>query len=476
MLKTLLCLLPLLAAVPAVAAGDALPPGVARALKAAGIPAASVGIVAQDLGEAAPRLSINPRQAMNPASVMKLVTTGAALELLGPAHGWTTEVLGNSPITDDGVLPGNLYLRGSGDPKLTVDRFWLLLRQLRAKGLREIRGDLVLDRGLFPKIEEDAAPFDDQPLRPYNVKPDALLLNFKAIRLTLAPDPARKLVAVQPEILPDTLELENQIRLGNNGCGEWKDGLKAEVLPGGNGRARLKLAGNYSASCGEKVWNLGVLSHEQYVLGVFRTLWRELGGEFRGTVREAAVPADARRLAASESPPLAELVRDINKYSNNVMARQLFLALGATPERAGAEASRSAVQAWLAARGMPMPELVLDNGSGLSRSERISAASMARLLTAMRASPLAPEFISSLPLAAVDGTMKKRLNGNAIAGQAHIKTGTLEGVKTIAGYVRDNLGHDWVVVFFVNHPNANQAQAAQDALLRWVFDGGQAQD
>lgn len=448
-----------------------LPPAVAAALKAAGIPASAVAIVVQEAGASRPRLEINGSEPMNPASLMKLVTTFAALELLGPAYTWKTTAWSAAPI-DDGVLAGDLFLRGSADPKLTFEQFWLLLRQLRARGIREIAGDLVLDRSLLAPLDHDPSAFDDKPLRPYNVGPDALLVNFKSVRLTLSPDATAKKVDVLAEPAPANLDVTNLIRLSGNGCGDWRENLRADLVRHAS-RWRLILTGGYPAGCGEKIWNLGLMPHPDYVRGVFEQLWREFGGRFEGGVRDGAVPAEARQLAAIESPALSEIVRDINKYSNNVMARQLFLTLAAEAGRrpARTEDADAVVRAWLEARGLHFPELVLDNGSGLSRHERISAINLARLLAAAWQSAVMPEFIASLPLNAVDGTMRKRLNGNGIAGRAHLKTGTLEGVKTIAGYVLDRQGRRQIVVFLVNHPNAGAAQDAQDALIAWVFEG-----
>ena len=467
---------------PATSFGQRLPPAVARALKAAAIPEHAVAVVVQEAGGAFTRVSVNAGQAMNPASVMKLVTTFAALDLLGPAYTWKTEALAAAPLSD-GVLAGDLILRGSGDPSLTFEQFWLLLRQLRARGLREIRGDLVLDRSAFAAVTHDEAAFDGKPQRPYNVGPDALLLNFKAVRLTLVPATDR--VLALPEPAPANLDIVNLVKLNGGGCGDWKEGLRAD-LSRHDGNFRLTLTGGYPAACGEQRWNLGLLPHAEYVLGVFRQLWTELGGSIKGTVRDGATPDGARLLASIDSPPLAEVVRDINKFSNNVMARQLFLTLGqkvmrsgipwdggsdtASGRNGGATTAQAdaAIRAWLDAKALRFPELVLDNGSGLSRRERISADSTARLLQAAWKSAVMPELMSSLPLLAVDGTMKRRQGG--AAGQAHIKTGSLEGVKTLAGYVLDRSGRRQIVVFFVNHANAAAAQPPQDALLQWVYE------
>jgi len=457
---------------------ERLPNTVTQALKKAGIPRRNVAVIVQDVSGAVrskPDIRVNSAQAFNPASLMKLLTTYAALELLGPAYTWKTEAWTHGRLSE-GVLQGDLILRGSGDPKLTFEQFWLLLRQLRARGLREIRGDLVLDRSRFDSALINASgmdTFDDQPLRPYNVTPDALLVNFKSLRLQLIPQPDSQTLVVLSDPPLANLDILSQVRLGppDQECGNWKDGLHAEVASG-NPRKQLQLGGIFPPACGEKSWHLGVLPHAEYVEGMFRQLWQELGGTFTGTMREAPLPAGAQLLANSVSPPLSEVLRDINKYSNNVMARQLFLTLAAEySASAGRTVSGSdVVRAWLQDKYLDFPEMVLENGSGLSRRERLSADSLARLLLAAWQSPLMPEFLASLPLSAIDGTMKHRLNLQALAGQARVKTGSLEGVKTIAGYLHDRNGRWHIVVFLVNHANAAAAQAAQDALLRWVHD------
>lgn len=454
-----------------VLAQDTLPTGVRQALKAAAIPAGSVAIVVADADSGTRRLAHNADQPMNPASLMKLVTTFAALELLGPAYTWKTTVWSAAPL-EDGVLKGDLIVRGSADPKLTLEQFWLLLRQLRSRGIRSIAGDLIVDRGLLASGGHNPAGFDDKPLRPYNVGPDALLLNFNSLRLTLIPEAENKRILVTAEPEPANLDVVNLVRAAPGNCGDWKEGLRADFAQHGD-RWRLILTGTYPSTCGEKNWYLSGLPANDYLAGVFTRLWLELGGQWQGRVRDGNVPADGRLLTQIESPTLAEQVRDINKYSNNVMARQLFLTLGAEAGKQPArrEDADAVVRGWLAERSLRFGELVLDNGSGLSRHERLSAANLAQLLTAAWHSPIMPEFVASLPLTAVDGTMKKRLKGNGVAGQAHIKTGTLDGVKTIAGYVLDRHGHCQIVVFMVNHGNAAAAQAAQDALLDWVYAG-----
>ena len=429
-------------------------------------------MVVHEIGAASPVLAVNTARPLNPASVMKLLTTYAALELLGPAYTWRTEAYAGAKL-EGGTLAGDLYLKGGGDADLTFEQFWLLLRDLRSRGVKRIRGDLVLDRARFEPAPYDPGAFDGEPYAAYNVGADALLLNFNVVRLSLRPNSDTDTLSILAEPQPAGLDVVSLLRLVSGPCGDWKDGIRADLVRHGR-RARLVLTGTFAAACGEKLLSLSVLDHSEYVLGVFRQLWSELGGSLDGGVREGTVPPGFNALAAIESPPLAEVVRDINKYSNNVMARQLFLTLGAERGHKPAREAdgAAAVRAWLDAKGLSFPELVLENGAGLSRRERISADSLARLLQAAYRSPLMPEFLASLPLVAVDGTMRKRLNGEAIAGNAHIKGGTLNGVRTLAGYVQDRAGRRWVVVFLVNDANAGAVRAAQDALLQWVYEGG----
>ena len=445
-----------------VAAAD-LPASVSRALEQAGIPARSVGIVVQAVDGGPPLLALNARNPLNPASAMKLLTTYAGLELLGPAHTWRTEALADA-VVRDGRLDGNLYLRGSGDPRLGLEQFWLLLRQMRVRGVSEIRGDVVLDRSAFAVSEHDPGAFDGQPLRPYNAGPDALLVNLASIRLTLQADAAHTTVRVIAETPSDGLRIGNRLSLGREACGDWREQIRATV----SGQT-IELAGIFPAACGEKALHLMPWTADIQVEGLFRALWQELGGSFSGRVRAGRTPAAASPLAIHESPPLGEIIREINKYSNNVMARQLFLSLdGERP--ATAEGARRQVGSWLQAKGLKLPDLVLDNGSGLSRSERISAEGLAQLLRAAWQSPVMPEFIASLPLAGVDGTLRKRLNGSAAGGRAHLKTGYLEGVRAVAGYLLDQGGRRWIVVFLINDPKARLGKPAIDALLQWLAE------
>ena len=471
-----------------------LPPTVRVALQQARIPLTGVGIEVRELKARKPLISVNATQPMNPASTIKLLTTYAGLEILGPSYSWKTEAWLDGKL-ENGTLHGDLILKGYGDPKFTLEQLWLWLRELHGRGLREIRGDLVLDRSAFEPELFDPGAFDNDPTRAYNVNADALLLNFNAIRLHLIPDEEKVIVLTEPKLAGITLE--NRVKLVAQGdCDNWNDAVSAQLVG-----TKLLVQGPFPAACGEKGEYINLLPHPEYASALFRALWQEVGGTLNGKSRGGAVPANATLFTTHTSQPLSELIRDINKFSNNVMARQLFLSLSApvpipspsqgegwgggnklearpspqpSPARgegvipASPVRSTRIVRDWLVQKQLDFPELILENGAGLSRKERISPHNMALLLQAAQESPLQAEFEASLPIVGVDGSMKKRLKESAAANHAHLKSGTLEGVKTVAGYVQSRSGKQWSIVFFINHPNAKHGQAAQDALIEWV--------
>ncbi len=448
------------------AAKQAVPDRVREALRSAAIPDTASAIVVQPLAASGVLVEANENQAMNPASTMKLVTTYAALNLLGPAFTWRTEAFADGALRRE-VLDGDLILRGSGDPKLVIENLWLLANRIRGYGIRDIRGDVVLDRSAFEPSPHDPGEFDGEILRPYNAGPNALLVNFKAVSIGFVPDPETGIARVFATPMLAGMNLPTSVRGLDGHCGDWRGKLKADWSEPMTPIFR----GGFPLSCGEKTWHLSVLDHNRYFAATFAKLWQNLGGSWSGKVREGTLPPQARRIAEFESAPLADLVRDINKFSNNVMARQLFLTIGAEAGKqpGSDERARRVVRSWLDGRGLQLPELVIENGSGLSRTERISAGGLAQLLRHAFASALMPEFMSSLPVAGIDGTMRHR---NGAAGSAHIKTGLLAEVRAIAGYVLAASGRRYVVVAIINHPNARNGQAAHDALLQWVYQNG----
>jgi len=448
------------------AAANSLPPRIEQALKANKLTSDALSLALIPLTGPGTPSYLNADRPVNPASTMKLVTTYAALELLGPTHQWKTAFYSDGPLRD-GVLQGNLYLKGGGDPKLTMERLWLLLRDLRHAGVRQIQGDLVLERSHFRT--EGQTPFDDDGgdrTRPYLVEPDALLVNFKTLRLIVRGEASGAVVQAEPPI--PYIRIDNRVKVGAPAaCPGWPQ-VTYNFRPQADGSLEVVAAGQIPEGCSGQRY-LSLLDHPAFTGGTVRALWHELGGSIAGRDRLGTTPGNARLLAQASSPDLVEVIRDINKYSNNTMARQLFLSIGARHRLPGdgndAAAAYRAIDQWLGRKGIRAPNLVIENGSGLSRNERITAREMGAMLHAAWKSPYAAEFVSSMPLAAMDGTLRRRMRNTPLAGNAHLKTGTLNNVRALAGYSRDAQGHTWAVVAILNHPRPWGASAILDQVL-----------
>ena len=409
---------------------------------------------------------VNADVSVNPASAMKLVTTYAALELLGPTHQWKTEFRGDGPLRD-GTLHGNLYLKGGGDPKLNMEKLWLLLRDLRASGVRTISGDLVLDRSHF--VQPSLPVFDDDGgdrNKPFLVTPDSLLVNLKAVRFITHASGGHVSVMAEPPIEKIRIDSKVKVLPATKTCSGWPD-VRYNPVTQGDG-VTVVVSGQLAEGCSSQIY-LALLDHPDYAAGTVRALWKELGGSILGADRIGEAPKDARLLARAMSPDLVEIIRDINKYSNNTMAQQLFLSIGAQHrdkvDGDDAKAAQRVIRQWLARKDIIAPHLVVENGSGLSRAERVSARELAAMLQSAWESPYAAEFVASMPLVAMDGTMRRRLKNTAMVGQAHIKTGTLKNVRAIAGYSRDSNGKTWAVVAILNDPKPWGASAVLDQVL-----------
>ena len=437
------------------------PAEVAAALAAAQVPPEAVGFVLQEIGGTV-RAQWQAERPMNPASLFKLVTTYAALDLLGPAWRWSTPVWLDGTLEAD-TLRGHLVIQGRGDPKLTPERLWQLLRRVRQLGVRHIHGDIVLDRRAFAPPTGKPGDFDGEPLRAHNVQADALLLAQKTQVLTFTPEAATGLARVSTEVPLDGVRIDATVPLADGGCGDWRAALLARL----DDARQMRFDGRYQAACGERHWAIASPDPAGWNARLLRALWREVGGRLSGTVRDGAAPAQAAPAFELASPPLAEVVRDINKFSNNVMAQQLFLTLARQrrpADPATPEAAREVVREWLAQRvGEPLDGAVIDNGSGLSRENRLSARVLAALLQQAWTSPLMPELMNSLPVAGLDGTMRR----SGAAGRAHLKSGSLRDVAAVAGVLHAGGGRRVVLVAMIQHPNASAARPALDALVQW---------
>jgi serine-type D-Ala-D-Ala carboxypeptidase/endopeptidase (penicillin-binding protein 4) len=467
--------------VAAVAFDDALPAPVQAALAQAGLPADALGAIAIPQTFWARTWQHRADVPMQPGSSMKLVTTIVALDRLGPNHrGRTT--LHVSGAVNDGVLDGDLVLVGGADPDFDLPALWQLLFELRQRGVHTVAGGLVLDRTLFrpARIDVGLPPFDDAPEWPYNMIPDALMLSGNLMGLALSSAEQGVIGARLVPPLDGVLVDASALAPSDKPCADWdQDWLPPRAEETAPGQWHITLQGGFPRRCEAQV-ALQLLDRNVVTERQVRAVWASLGGRFTsapGNVREAALPAGAQRIAQHDSRPWGEVLRHMNKASDNAQTRLLLLQLGmaamtANPQATTLELSQREVQRWFDEQGIERDGLVIDNGSGLSRSERIAPRTMARAIEVAINGKHAPELLMSLPMAGVDGTMRNRLKGTRAEGWARLKTGTLKNVTALAGTVRDTRGDTWVVAAFINHDDAAKARPALDALIDWVANSG----
>ncbi len=436
------------------------------------IPLSAYSLYVREVGRQEPVLAVNPEIPLNPASVIKIVPTLAALELLGPAYRWKTEVYTPGSIKG-GVLQGDILFKGYGDPYLVTEEFRKILEELRRRGIREITGDLLIDHSYFNVPFEHPGAFDNEPYRTYNVLPNAFLVNLKAVYFHFYPAANGRNVQVHAE--PDLagLKIDNRLRLRKRYCGGFQRGIAVSV-PDGNKADEVIFSGRFPTGCRHYILSRSVLTHETYAFGAFKTIWQQLGGSIAGQVQAAVAPTTDKPFLVWHSKPLSDVIKLINKFSNNVMSRQLLLTLGAElQEQPGTtEKGIQVIYDHLVQLGLDTQSLKIDNGAGLSRETRASSKLLADILEYAWTIPYRPEFISSLSITGVDGTAKNRLKYKAASGYAHIKTGTIDDVSAIAGYVHARSGREYIVSGMLNRKQAHKGHGKElmNALVTWVYN------
>ena len=458
--------------VPAAAEAE-LPPELAAAIKDADFSSDGIGLFIQGVDNEKPLVALHADLFLNPASVIKLVTTAAALDMLGQGYRWSTEVMYTGNI-EGHTLNGDLYIRGNGDPYLTPERFWRLLNRIYIVGIHRITGDVLIDNSYFEPGKVDYAAFDQQPYRTYNVGPNAVLVGFQATEFhldidTTGTDPA---VKITPFPQSPRLRIINQVKLVNGSCNAWKKRLSLETRNNA-GMLEVVFSGNYALACKQRTLYRRVSEAQDHYQHFFLPLWNQIGGSIDGKITQGIVPADAKRLLEESSISLAEAVRLVNKFSNNVMTRQILLSMGAQEFGPPGTTDKgiAAVNAWLVEHKLDHPDLQLDNGAGLSRDARISAGLLGELLLHVYKQAYMPEFIAALPVSGYDGSMAHRFNDTPLVGHAHIKTGLLDFVQSMAGYVTTATGKRYVVVLLHNDKRAHtrSAEKLQNQLINWIY-------
>ena len=458
----------LLAVFPTFAAEKDLPRGVRALLDLRQLPADSLSIYVEDVDSGEVVLEWLADEPRNPASAMKLLTTLVALDVLGPAYRWKTDVYALGDVAD-GTLDGDLALKGYGDPFLVTERVWQLIRDVRHAGVLNITGDLLLDDSHFDVGNHDPGAFDRQPLRAYNVAPNALLMNFKVVRYWFEPDGNAVRVRLDPHL--ENLEIDNRLTTRPGSCRGYQRGITVTM---NDANDKVTFSGRFPSGCKAYAMDRTVLSHNRFVWGVFGSMWEDSGGQFEGTWRKTVIDDDVEPLITFESSSLAEMIASVNKHSNNVMARHLLYTLSA--EVLGAPGTepggRDVISAWLAERGLDSPHLRLENGAGLSRDVRITAAGMGSLLRFAWRQPYMPEYLSSMSLTGLDGTLSRRFRKSNLVGKAHLKTGSLDHVAAIAGYLQGRSGRRYAVVVMQNYDDVHRGPGdeIQETLLRWLYE------
>ena len=448
-----------------------LPPSVPRIMARYHIPMDSLSLYIKEHNADKPLMEMNVDVPRNPASVIKLITTYAGLELLGPNFTWETHFHLDGKLEGD-TLNGNLIIQGGGDPFLVKETFWYLLHTLQSKGLKHINGDLLVDDGLFEEENGSPGDFDKKPYHVYNALPDAALINFRAHQFHFLPQDNSVLVYVEPPA--DNLNIKNNLHLIEGRCRGRHNLIRMNVIKKYQ-RVVVEFAGNYPRGCGEQELSRSVLSNDLYIYGVFKAMWEEMGGTITGGVGKAPAYDDGHPFHVVPSRPLSDIITYINKYSNNVMARQLLLTIGqvtADAEHGTKEMGVRAIRDWLDKNGIPTQGLVIDNGSGLSRKTQVTARTLGLLLEHAYRSPFQPEFFASLSLAGIDGTMKKRLNNSIPPGDIRIKTGVINDVRAMAGYVKSKNNNEYFVVSLQNHKGIQYTVGTiiQDEILKWLYE------
>ena len=443
-------------------------------LRASGLPLASFGAFVRPVDNETPLVAVNAEASYAMASTTKVVTSLAALDLLGVNFRWRTFAFLRGALVD-GTLLGDLLIVGGGDARLTSAELREWFAQLRAQGLQRIAGNIVLDRYAFDLNEGDFANTPPPSTgRAYHVRPDAFAIDEGLLHVGI--DSARgprAAVDLQPPLAG--VRIANKVTM-HGGCS-----ATARLVDDAAGQ-HLDVQGSWSASCGRRELVLVPDAPAQFTTRALAGLWAEAGGALSGSVVERVRQVGATLIptgpdgkpalpwAVHLSEPLPVVLHDMNKSSNNVTARHLMLALSrGFPLRAATLPDAQArMHEWLLRQGLAAGDVQVENGSGLSRGERAKPRALAHLLANAWHAPRLREFLLSLPVAGMDGTLQHRMQGTAAEGHAFLKTGTLLDTRALAGYVQAASGKMYAVALMVNHPEAARATPALDRFIEWL--------
>jgi serine-type D-Ala-D-Ala carboxypeptidase/endopeptidase (penicillin-binding protein 4) len=483
-------------AAPRADAPPVLPAPMLAALQGSGLPLRSFGLYVRAVDRSRPLAALNAETPYVLASTAKVVTSLAAMDLLGPGYRWRTQAYVTGPIVA-GRLLGDLLIVGGGDPRFGAQELRAWMMALRRQGLDEVLGDVLIDRSAFALQDSDhqrtPSPAWD---RPHHVRPDAMMIGEGVVHVSVhGTRSTQAQVLTQPPL--SGMRVDNRVKRGA-GCAvqaRWADPgnrpaaptrLQAYTPPPAT---QLIVEGRWSPACEARSVALVVPGDADHATHAMAGTWADVGGRLRGRVRSVdlrrsqpgqprlpLIGPDGEAMlpwATHLSETLPGLVHEMNKTSNNVMARHLMLSLARDfpQQSATLPQAQASVQRWLKRQGLA-DDIVLENGSGLSRAEQGKPRAMVQMLVNAWRSPQIADFLASLPVAGVDGTLQSRLQNGPATGRAFLKTGTLRDTRALAGYVTGASGTIYALAVLVNHPNAAAATPALDTLVEWLAKNG----
>ncbi|MFN3652943.1 MAG: D-alanyl-D-alanine carboxypeptidase/D-alanyl-D-alanine-endopeptidase [Armatimonadota bacterium] len=407
----------------------------------------------------------NADLSMNPASNMKLLTSAAALAHLGPDYRFTTRVLQTGKRSGS-TLAGDLILQGGGDPVLETKDLERLADAVKAGGIRVVTGALRVDDSRYDRRRLGTGWEADDESYYYAAQVSALSVNSNVMKVDVLPAArAGAPVTVKQSPIPGYAALAERPLTGS---ADTKSDLDVMRL---RGRNALKITGTIGVG-GRPLREVEVTVEEpqRFAGALFRQLLAQRGVKVAGPVRDLPAPDSARALTSLTSPPLSRLVSLLNKPSNNLIAEMLLKEIGYREKGKGDTHTGSEVlEDWLAKLGVPAGGVLVNDGSGMSRHDLVTARAVSELLVKARAQPWGPVFTESLPVMGVDGTLRSRLKGTSAEGKIQAKTGTLSHVTALSGYATSRDGKRRVFSILINHHpgptgGANGAKRAEDAI------------
>jgi len=403
-----------------------------------------------------------------PASVMKLLTNYSALLELGFNYRWETKFYYTGKLRR-GILYGDLYVKASGDPTLQTEDIFSIVSQIKSSGIKKIRGNIIIDRTLFKVTSKNSSGFDKNVYSPYNAMPDAIMFNKR--KSTFCITPQGKRLKIEKDVADKSYKIINKLRMVNGSCRGKRSWPKVKIKTNSSSRSTIFLTGKLSKRCGKRsICKVVSMPHRAFYYAL-RDELKSKGVTVTGILKLKSVPKKAKYLFSHYSEPLESVISTIAKKSDNLMARQLMLTLGSkrySPPSTTYKSRKTIEKVLNKYHILEKGTTFIANGSGLSRSAKLTAQSLANLLD-HAAKHYGQRWMNTLSVAGVDGTLKRRFSNSLIYGRAWMKTGTIKGVKNIAGYVDGASGQRYVVVVLVNDKYSRKYGAKlANCVIEWV--------